>query len=176
MIYKKIPLSININQLVTDVNNIIQIAGWKEDQIALQYASKPDWHDGIGKSDMLSNDEQSYVHIHPDLEETYIKHLLLSLGFPISHARLMRIKPRCCYSTHVDYYTRYHIPVISRPLQSFMIFPDKDVILRMHPGEFYWTDTHELHNFINGSWEDRIHIVFNNAFELKNTTNPYLDM
>ena len=175
-IFKEIKKTINLNQLVDDVFNIVNYAGWKQNQIALQYSDEVHWHSGIGKSDLLESDEQLYKNFHPFLENMYIYKLLNSFDFPVSHARIMNLPAKTCYTTHVDYYTRYHIPVISKPLQTFMIFPDKNKTVRMYPGKVYWTDTHELHNFVNGTLENRIHIVFNNALEKKHLENRYLRM
>jgi hypothetical protein len=175
-IFTEINKTIDLARLNDDVSNIIRHAGWKMNQISLQYADKVDWHSGIGKSDMLASDEQSYKNFHPFLKNMYIYELLNSFDFPVSHTRIMNLPAKTCYTTHVDYYTRYHIPVKSKPLQTFMIFPDKNVFLRMYPGNVYWTNTHELHNFVNGTLEDRIHIVFNNALEKKNLDNLYLSM
>jgi len=176
MIYTELKIDVDINQLINDIKSISEVAGWKSNQIALQYNKEVDWHAGVGKSDKLDGNEEDYVNFHPFLEGMYIKSLLQKFDFPVAHARIMSLPPKTCYTTHVDYYTRYHIPVISKPLQTFMIFPDKDTIVRMYPGKVYWTNTHELHNFVNGTLEDRLHIVFNSALEKKNLDNPYLSM
>ncbi len=176
MIHKEIDIKIDIQQLLDDVTKISNVAGWKLNQIALQYHNEIDWHSGVGKSDFLSGNEEEYIHYHPFLDGMYIKELLESFDFPVAHSRIMLLPPKTCYTTHVDYYTRYHIPVTSKPLQTFMLFPDKGEILRMYPGKAYWTNTYELHNFVNGTYEDRIHIVFNSALEKKNLDNPYLSM
>jgi hypothetical protein len=55
-----------------------------------------------------------------------------------------------------------------------MVFPDIPFVARMPKGKIYWTNTHQLHNFVNGSHEPRVHIIFNNANEQENYSNPYL--
>lgn len=176
MVYSELQYKVDIDRLVNDVEHITKNIPYKSNQIALQYVDVEDWYAGVGKSDTLSNDEQKFVHYHSELEGTYIKELLCSMPFPVAHARIMNLPPKTCYTTHVDYYTRFHIPVISKPLQTYMHFPDKETTVRMYPGKVYWTNTHELHNFLNGTRQDRIHIVFNNAEETKNLNNPYLEM
>lgn len=177
MIVKEFELTINQDILERESNDLIRKIGLVQNQIALQYADIEDWYAGVGKSDKLSSNEQDYTKFHSGLQGSYIKELLEGLDFPVAHARLMLLPPKTCYTTHVDYYTRYHIPVITKPLQTFMIFPDVDnSIVRMYPGKLYWTNTHELHNFVNGSIENRIHIVFNDAREHKNLENKYLYM
>lgn len=176
MIYKEFDYNIDVNKIIEDIDYISKITDYKSNQIALQYAIDEDWHAGIGKSDLLKSEEQDFVHFHSELKNTYIKEFLESLDFPVAHARIMNLPPKTCYTTHVDYYTRYHIPVVTKPLQTYMHFPDQETTVRMYTGKMYWTNTHELHNFINGTFENRIHIVFNNANEKKNLKNPYLDM
>lgn len=164
---------IDHEKILLESNSIIKLVGWRNCQISLQYSNKISWHDDIDEYGR-SRIEHECTNFHPDLENTYIKHVLTSLDFPVASARLMLLHPCSCYATHVDYYTRYHIPVISDPLVSYMIFPDHAIIARMSTGKVYWTDTHQLHTFINGAHTSRIHIIFNDANERENFDNPYL--
>jgi len=176
-IVKELRYDIDVAQIKKELDQILTVTDYSDNQISLQYHENPTWHDGVVKKNhSLTSEEYQYVHWHPYLDGFYIKYLLDNLDFPVAHTRIMRLPPKSCYTTHVDYYTRWHIPVISKPLQTYMHFPDKNVTVRMHPGTMYWTNTYELHNFINGTFEDRIHIVFNNATETKNLDNPYLAM
>jgi len=178
MILQEIKNGIDVPALIDDLKYIESIATYEKNQICLQYGKEKSWSEGVPTyyHNKEIDCESDYTNWHDELKNTYIKKLLTSLDFPVAHTRIMRIPERACYTTHVDYYTRYHIPVITNPLKSFMIFPDKEVILRMHTGKLYWTNTHELHNFLNGDLQPRIHIVFNNANETKNLDNPYLRM
>jgi hypothetical protein len=176
MIAKEYNIDIDLSLLANETVSIIEKVGLQQNQVALQYANKKNWHAGIGKSDLLDCSEQEYINFHEELDGTHLKEILVNLDFSVAHARIMVLPPKSCYTTHVDYYTRYHIPVVSKTLQTFMIFPYKEKVVRMHPGKMYWTNTHELHNFVNGTNENRIHIVFNNADEEKNLNNPYLRM
>ncbi len=176
-IYKELDFDIDVDQIKTEIEQILTVTDYFDNQIALQYATEMSWDDGtVKKNHTLNSEEYDYVNWHPFLDGFYIKRLLESLKFPVAHARIMRLPPKTCYTTHVDYYTRWHIPVVSKPLQTYMHFPDKNVTVRMYPGKLYWTNTYELHNFINGTFNERIHIVFNNATERKNLNNPYLAM
>jgi len=169
-------ISVDVDRLIGDMDHILTVANWESNQIALQYASEESWTDGIGKSDHLLNDEQQYTHYHSALDGLYIKEVLTGMNFPVSHARLMNLPPKTCYTTHIDYYTRYHIPLTTRPLQTFMIFPDfEPSVARMPAGSIYWSNTHELHNFVNGTTQSRVHIVFNDATEDKYLDSNYLD-
>jgi hypothetical protein len=171
-IFKEIK-EINYELILKESNKIINNVGWHNTQISLQYSDEVSWHrdvDTYGHTRV----EHECVNYHPELEGTYIKHVLTNLDFPVASARLMFLHERSCYSTHVDLYTRYHIPVINDPYLSYMVFPDIPFVARMPKGKIYWTDTHQLHNFVNGAHEPRIHIIFNNANEKENYNNPYL--
>lgn len=164
---------IDHDKILAESTSIIDSVGWSNCQICLQYSSKISWHydvDAYGKTRI----EHECVNFHPDLNGTYIKQVLTDLDFPVASARLMFLHERSCYSTHVDLYTRYHIPVVNNPRLSFMVFPDIPYVAFMPNGKIYWTDTHKLHNFVNGDHTPRIHIIFNNANERENYNNPYL--
>lgn len=178
MIYTEIKHDVDVEAIKNDIRYIETLTAYEKNQICLQYASVKSWSEGVPTyyQNKEVENENSYVNWHEELENTYIKKYLEGLDFPVCHARIMKIPERSCYTTHVDYYTRYHIPVVTNPLKTFMVFPDNDVILRMYPGTLYWTNTYELHNFLNGDITERIHIVFNNATEQKNLDNPYLRM
>jgi len=159
--------------IAKECNNIIDQVGWDNCQICLQYSSEISWHndvDAYGKTRI----EHECINFHPELEGTYLKQVLTSLDFTVASARLMFLHERSCYSTHVDLYTRYHIPIVNNSRLSFMVFPDIPFVAYMPKGKVYWTDTHQLHNFVNGDHEPRIHLIFNNANERENYSNPYL--
>ncbi len=164
---------INHKLIAKECNNIIDQVGWNNCQICLQYSSKISWHDDVdayGKTRI----EHKCINFHPNLEGTYLKQVLTTLDFTVASARLMFLHERSCYSTHVDLYTRYHIPIVNNSKLSFMVFPDIPFVAYMPKGKIYWTDTHQLHNFVNGDHEPRIHLIFNNANERENYSNPYL--
>lgn len=164
---------VNSEKLLKECSDIIDKVGWENMQISLQYTDIPSWHNDVDRYG-VTRDENKCVNFHPDLEGTYIKELLTNLEFSVSSARLMLLSERTCYSTHVDLYTRYHIPIISNSMLSYMVFPDIPLIARMPVGKMYWTDTHQLHNFVNGDHNPRIHVIFNNSNEQPNYKNPYL--
>ena len=172
-LFKEI-MEIDSDRIVAECLDLVNTVGWENTQLSLQYSDTVSWHadvDHYGRS----RAEEQCVNYHPELEGTYIKQVLTSLEFPVASARLMWLDKRSCYSTHVDLYTRYHIPVVSNPLMSYMVFPDLAYIAHMPLGKVYWTNTHELHNFVNGDHSPRIHLIFNDANELPNLDNPYLE-
>lgn len=71
--------------------------------------------------------------------------------------RIMIMKPRTCYSYHVDGTPRIHIPLITNK-NNFMVIEDKSYW--MPTGNAYYTNTLRKHTFINGDINlTRIHIV-----------------
>jgi len=162
------------HKLITkECNDIIEKIGWQNCQICLQYSDTVSYHNDVDQYGS-TRIEHECVNYHPDLENTYIKKVLTELDFPVASARLMFLHERNCYSTHVDLYTRYHIPVVNNSRLSFMVFPDVPYAAFMPKGKIYWTDTHKLHNFVNGDHAPRIHLIFNNANERPNYDNPYI--
>jgi hypothetical protein len=172
IVFKEIK-DIDHDLILQESEKIINSVGWDNCQISLQYSDEVSWHKDIDRYGS-SRVEHECLNFHPDLENTYLKHVLTSLDFPVASARLMFLHERSCYSTHVDLYTRYHIPVINDPFLSYMVFPDLPFVARMPKGKIYWTDTHQLHNFVNGDHTPRVHIIFNDANERENFDNRYL--
>lgn len=165
---------IDSDRFVKESLDIIERVGWENTQICLQYSTEVSWHADVDHYGKARREEQC-TNFHPELEGTYIKEVLTSLDIPVASTRFMWLDKRACYSTHVDLYTRYHIPVVTNPLMAYMVFPDLAYIARMPLGKIYWTNTHELHNFVNGDHSPRIHMIFNSADELPNLENPYLE-
>ena len=171
-VFKEIK-DIDHNRILTESTAIIDSVGWNNCQICLQYSSIISWHNDIDEYGKTRT-EYECNNFHPDLNGTYIQQVLTDLDFPVASARLMFLHERNCYSTHVDLYTRYHIPVVNNSRLSFMVFPDVPYVAFMPKGKIYWTDTHKLHNFVNGDHAARIHLIFNNANERPNYDNPYI--
>ena len=169
----KVIQDIDNDKVIQESLDIIDSVGYKNNQISLQYTDEVSWHNDVDYYGKHRN-ENDCVNYHPDLDNTYIKQVLTGLDFPVASARIMLLPNNKCYTTHVDLYTRYHIPIKSDSYLSYMVFPDLNEVVRMPYGSIYWTDTHELHTFINGTLEDRIHIIFNDASEDQNLSNPYL--
>ena len=67
-----------------------------------------------------------------------------------------RIFPHADTEAHADYYSRFHIVLQSQPGVSFRA---GDETIRMQTGEIWWFNNKEVHEVINNSADDRIHIV-----------------
>ena len=85
----------------------------------------------------------------------YTNSVLKDLGMYRSIVMIM--KPKQCYSYHVDPTPRVHIPLITNPDCFFVI---EDEVKRIPAdGNHYYVDTTKKHTFVNASFEQRIHIV-----------------
>jgi len=75
----------------------------------------------------------------------------------VHRARVMRMKPKTCYSYHQDYSKRLHIPLITN--ESCFLIVDKEVMHLPADGKVYIIDTTKYHTAVNASFEFRTHIV-----------------
>lgn len=75
----------------------------------------------------------------------------------VYRARVMRMRPKTCYTYHQDYTKRFHIPLITN--ESCFMLIEKEAIHLPADGSYYIVDTTKKHTAINASLEDRIHIV-----------------
>ena len=92
----------------------------------------------------------------------YHRQVMASFGEVLARSRLMKLDAGCEVQNHVDFnyhwYTRVriHIPVITNPE---VVFYCGDETLHMAPGGCWIFDNWRRHNVVNGSGEDRIHLV-----------------
>jgi len=147
-------------------------------QIALKYSPEvmqhhPHvnlWECGIGTLSDWDNcipvTTEMFDTIHPALKGSYFEEVIQLVtdharkyGDGIGRVRLMRLKPRTCYTLHMDPEEfRYHIPLITND-QSFFVVGD--CIDRMkYVGQLYTLRTKEMHTAVNASYINRDHLVF----------------
>ncbi len=92
----------------------------------------------------------------------YHRQVMASFNEVLARSRLMKLDAGCEVQNHVDFnyhwYTRVriHIPVITNPE---VVFHCGDEKLHMAPGECWIFDNWRRHNVVNGSGQDRIHLV-----------------
>lgn len=67
-----------------------------------------------------------------------------------------RIFPHPDTEAHADYYSRFHFVLQSQP---GVLFRTGDEAVHMHTGEVWWFNNKEVHEVINNSADDRIHMV-----------------
>lgn len=102
---------VNFDKLKSEVLEIVENIGFKDNQIILQSRSDvEDWYTGIGSIDQLDEkDETLYCNIHKSIENTEIARIIKKYnGY---RARIIALTSRKCYSVHADYSPRIHIPI-----------------------------------------------------------------
>jgi hypothetical protein len=85
-----------------------------------------------------------------------LKFLNLISDRGVGRIRLMRLKPRTCYSLHQDLTPRIHVPIITNP-ECFMIINGE--IKYLSYGKVWWTNTLDPHTALNTSDRDRYHLL-----------------
>mgnify|MGYP006089600927 FL=1 len=131
-------------------------------QIALQTVEGWDWTDWAWQKradnagDDIPPDHLDITDfVIPAFDIPYINSILKELGMVGS--RVMTLLPSTCYSYHKDDTKRIHIPIVSND-KCFMIV-DGVAINYPADGNYYVVDTTKIHTALNGSPENRLHIV-----------------
>ena len=93
--------------------------------------------------------------IYPNFNLSYINSILEK--FNMYRTRVLVLKPKVCYTIHRDLSKRIHIPVVTN--ENCWLIVDKEIMHLPADGNYYEIDTTQEHTALNGSWEDRIHIV-----------------
>lgn len=132
-------------------------------QIAIQTRNpeQRNWTDGIGASLPGKNPkwEQEFCHLQYDLVGTPIADYIAWLETPVYRTRIMVAREKTSYSIHKDYTPRLHLPLVTNEQCNFLF---TDPLMMQHlpaDGSTYWTDTRKYHTFLNGSTEQRLHLV-----------------
>ena len=125
------------------------------DQICLQgVTDNPDPFFGCGTiSNIKPYKETDFT--EPNFNFPYINSIIEELN--MYRTRVLVLKPKVCYSIHSDPTKRIHIPVITN--EHCWLIVNKEIIHLPADGRHYEIDTTQKHTALNGSWEDRIHIV-----------------
>ena len=125
------------------------------DQICLQGVDdNPDPFFGCGTiSNIKPYKETDFTELNFNLP--YINSIIEELN--MYRTRVMVLKPKVCYSIHSDPVKRIHIPVITN--ENCWLIVNKEIMHLPADGRHYEIDTTQKHTALNGSWEDRIHIV-----------------
>lgn len=67
-----------------------------------------------------------------------------------------KIFPHADTEAHADYYSRFHVVLQANP---GVMFRTGAEVVHMAPGEIWWFNNKEVHEVINNSADDRIHMV-----------------
>ena len=154
---------------IATLQDLENIHSHPDGQLAVQTDGSDDLHNGVGSSRGKDKEwERSFNKIHPMFKDTLIEDYFSWLGVPVHRARIMCAREKGCYSLHKDLSPRLHLPLKTNN-QCFFLLGDHDVnsfekisaTLYHLPadGKTTWIDTRNVHTFINGSTERRLHLV-----------------
>jgi hypothetical protein len=116
-----------------------------------------------GENDRLDGDMRATPHL---ARAPYIRQLLASFAVPWSRTRLLRLAPGASVPKHADtnYHwfsrVRVHIPVITREEVRFHCDAEN---VHMAAGETWVFDNWRLHQVVNPTPDERIHLVADTA-------------
>lgn len=146
---------------------------WSEDRIRQEYA--PDSphkdaedvllrfspHEGIG--DAIQCDWTPSARLLPAAVDLSLLVMALVRGEQLGRVMITRLSPGKSIAPHADvlgkyadFYTRYHIPLVSDP---GVVFSVGDESINMEPGGIWWFNGHEYHNVVNNSARDRLNLI-----------------
>jgi hypothetical protein len=144
-------MSIDINKILSELESLPEY----DSQIMLQTVEGiNDPFYGTGRIKQLNHIEEEFtVPLFESL--SYTNSIIEMLG--MHRTRLMKMKPKTCYTYHRDPSKRIHIPIITNEKCMFIINDE----VKRYPADGKWhlIDTTLWHTAINASFEERIHIV-----------------
>jgi hypothetical protein len=128
----------------------------------------PDMHQGVGNHyaagyPMSGIDENDFVQFNPKYIDTIFHHIYEAFPFPVTRMRLMRIRPKRCYSVHSDGANeiRYHIPIITNE-NAFFFYKEPMEMVHLECGSVYRVEVSDQHSAVNfNPTQERIHLVLN---------------
>lgn len=119
-----------------------------------------EWNKMVRTRKAVISTEDEFVHFLDMFKGTYTEEVYnkLSETYKVGRLRFMYVKPKTCYTWHMDSTPRIHIPLYTDPKQCGLIIEDS--IIRMPAnGSAYIVDTTKYHTAFNAWLEWRIHLV-----------------
>lgn len=151
---------INQDKLLQDYYQIEKYIEWFNDdktkQCALQHTKENiSFLEGCGRLNTAKFKETDFNVCHSIINDTIFKDIIKE--FNLYRTRLMWMKPKVCYSLHIDPNPRIHIPIITNPWAMF-VFADSG-LHHLPIGKVYWVNTKLTHSFANFGDTDRLHLI-----------------
>lgn len=88
-----------------------------------------------------------------------VRRLAINYHTKIGRVRLLRLKPKTCYSLHTDKEEfRFHIPLVTN--RSCLFICGEQISRMEEVGRLYTFRTNLEHTAINASFQNRLHLVF----------------
>lgn len=142
-------MPIDIQRILLELKSLPEY----DTQISLQgVEGKSDHNHGTGRGVFPHVESDFKI---PIFDLPYTNSIILMLN--LVRTRVMRMKPKTCYSYHSDMTKRIHIPLITNE-NCFMVIED-EIFRYPADGNYYIMDTTKKHTAVNASFRERIHIV-----------------
>ncbi|HYK99822.1 MAG TPA: sulfotransferase [Steroidobacteraceae bacterium] len=116
-----------------------------------------------GENDHVDGEMRATAHL---ARTPYIRQVLASFGVPWSRSRLLKLAPGATVPQHADinyhwfYRVRLHVPVVTREEVRFTC---DGTTVHMAAGEAWVFDNWRLHEVVNPTPDERIHLVADTA-------------
>ncbi len=164
----KFPFQFDIEKLLQDLKIASEhtwiphfnTGGYKGDwKVIPLYAPK-----GDSENILAISAENAQLTETPILQEChYFKEVIRYFKAPVLSARILKLSPQAVIKPHRDYQLGYedgcfriHIPITTNKEVSFIL---NDVLLKMLPGECWYTNVNFVHSVANMGTTDRVHLV-----------------
>jgi hypothetical protein len=145
----------NLDKVKLEIDQLANQHGWWQDsQISLQ---SPDgnFHEGNGKIEQSKYNERDFNKLN--IPENWEIARFVQEN-KLYRTRIMKLKPKQCYSVHKDRTPRVHLAVETH--QSCLFILDNRAFQIPADGRAYYVDTTKPHTALNGTLDlERIHIV-----------------
>jgi hypothetical protein len=166
-------LEFDVDKLVHDYEVVRGYPHGRDNQVGLtcRPGAEDPWRDAAGTlGDKIPIPlERDFTEFNPHLVGLYIHHVYLTLcdRFRIGRSRIMKLPSIRGYTMHRDTTKRIHVPIITGPDCLFIEALSGrsglySAVCHHIPadGGAYMVDTTRRHSAHNGSWHDRVHLLF----------------
>ena len=160
----RLPLSFDAERLAQEAAQLELTAAWRPHPLGLKGNS------AVALISRGGDDNDEFggrMAATPHLAHCpYHQQVMASFGEVLARSRLMKLDAGCEVQYHVDFnyhwYTRVriHVPITTNPAVVFYCGSEK---VHMLAGECWIFDNWRRHNVVNGSGQDRVHLVIDLA-------------
>lgn len=178
----KTSVSVNLDQVIADLNSLLAIHPWPEMNIEKQLPGnqlgithRPGAENIILDSSGSLYDKKLKEFIAkesdftlwnpntPSYTRSIIEKLSEQENTAFGRIRFMRLMPKTGLSVHPDFEMRYHLVINTNKYAYFGEHVGEEVAAKCYhvpaDGYFYKVDTTREHFVYNGGWEPRVHLV-----------------
>ncbi len=165
--YLKLPFQFNEVMLLKELNSIIEsywIPHFNKDGYSGNWNSIALFaNNGNAKNIFALNEGKSIIETTAIENCPYLKEVIRQFQCNLLSARLLKLGVGSHIKPHRDYKLGYednnfrlHIPITTNPKVSFILDGD---LLKMLPGECWYTNVNYIHSVSNKGKSDRVHLV-----------------